>query len=111
MTDERSENYKKLRQAIIEKKQVIADYNDRSYCKLCPHVIGTTANGEERVLCYQFGGETSRGRIITGNSYRNWRCLDVSKLAFFSIEDGKWWTWTRRQAVSDCITFIDTEVS
>ena len=110
MSEERSETYKKLKQAIIEKKQVIANYNGR-YCKLCPHVIGTTANGKERFLCYQFGGETRRGRLITGNSYRNWQCLDVDKIALFDIADGKWWTWSRRQQVSDCITFIDIEVS
>lgn len=106
MSEERSETYKKLRQAIIEKKQVTAYYNER-YCKLCPHMIGTTANGKERVLCYQFGGKTSRGRHITGNSYRNWQCLDVEKIVLLAIEDGKWWTWDRRQQVSTCITFID----
>ena len=104
-----SATYRALRQAILEKKRVIADYDDH-YRKLCPHAIGTT-DGQERVLCYQFGGETSGGRLIRGNSYRNWQCFDVERIVLWETEEGKWWTWPRRMQTTDCISRVDIEVS
>jgi len=51
--------YDVIRQAIIDRQQVVCLYN--GYVReCCPHAIGTT-NGTARVLVYQFAGDSSRG--------------------------------------------------
>ena len=52
--------YRLFRQAIIEKKQVACVYKGHRR-ELCPHIIGHTG-GEEKVLAFQFAGETSTTR-------------------------------------------------
>ena len=54
--------YDLIRQAIIEKKQVVAIYNGHQR-EMCPHVIGTK-NGRQKALFYQFGGTSSSRPIV-----------------------------------------------
>ncbi len=53
-----SSTYILFRNAILAEQQVICIYDGRSR-QLCPHIIGTNKDGEEAVLAWQFGGESS----------------------------------------------------
>jgi hypothetical protein len=53
--------YTLFRNAILAEQQVVCRYDDRVR-ELCPHIIGTNRKGEEVVLAWQFGGQSS-GRL------------------------------------------------
>jgi len=50
--------YARFRSAILGEQQVVCLYDGRVR-ELCPHIIGTNRRGEEVVLAWQFGGESS----------------------------------------------------
>ena len=53
-----STTYTLFRSAILGEQQVVCLYDGRVR-ELCPHIIGTNRRGEEVVLAWQFGGESS----------------------------------------------------
>ena len=67
--------YELIKDAIINKKQVYADY-DGYPRELCPHVLGTK-NGVPQALFYQFGGSSSRG--LKGDR-SDWKCMILQKM-------------------------------
>jgi hypothetical protein len=81
-----SPTYTLFRSAILAEQQVVCSYEGR-HRELCPHIIGTNKSGEEVVLAWQFGGESS-GKLP------QWRCL-------------------RRAKVSDqtCVSRIDLDIN
>lgn len=104
----RSTNYLIIRNAIINKQQVIATYNAHVR-EMCPHVIGMK-NGKEQALFYQFGGSSSSGPIIP-NSPQNWRCLPIDGLSNIKVQDGAWHTSNNHSKAQKCVDDIDIEVT
>jgi hypothetical protein len=100
--------YQIIRNAILNKQQVIATY-DGCLREMCPHVIGHK-NGTEQALCYQFAGNTSKGPIKE-QSKNNWRCITISKLTNVSVKDGEWYTFENHSRPSTCVDTIDVEVA
>jgi hypothetical protein len=66
-----SPNYLLFREAILGEKQVTCRYQGL-YRELCPVIIGHM-RGQERLLAYQFGGQSKSGLPRGGE----WKCLDV----------------------------------
>lgn len=99
--------YNLLRQAILNKQQVIATYNGY-YREMCPHALGTK-NGKEHCLFYQFGGQSSSGSIIPG-AENNWRCIPVSGLTNVLVRVGEWHTAYNHSKRQTCIDHVDVEV-
>ena len=79
--------YQLVRQAILDKDQVIATYNRHSR-EMCPHVLGTK-NGRQQALFYQFGGTSSSGLSPDGSG-DNWRCIFINQLRDVSVRKGAW---------------------
>src|SRR5580704_1739311 len=65
--------YRLVRTAVMSKRPIRAIYHgwDRWFC---PHRLGRNHEGQIRVLCYQYGGETGSGLQAAG-SPANWRCV------------------------------------
>ena len=99
--------YDLLKQAILNKQQVIATYNGYRR-EMCPHALGKK-NGKEHCLFYQFAGESSSGPIIPGSD-KNWRCIPVNGLEDVTIRDGEWHTAHNHSRRQTCIDDIDVEV-
>ena len=78
-----SDTYNLIRQAILDKQQVIAEYLGRRR-EMCPHAIGTK-NGREKAIFLQFGGSSSSG---LGQPKDNWRCIFIDGLTDVSIGEG-----------------------
>ncbi len=100
--------YNLIRQAIIEKKQVVATYNGHQR-ELCPHVIGTK-NGRQQALFYQFGG-TSSSRPIVPGSKENWRCIPIEGLINVEIREGQWHTSSDHTQPQTCVDVVEVEVN
>src|SRR5579871_6849815 len=70
--------YRLIWTAIANKQPISAVYKDR-YRLFCPHRLGHNRQGEPRVLCYQYGGDSESGLAPVG-SPKNWRCVNFEKM-------------------------------
>lgn len=101
-------NYTAIRNAIINKQQVVAAYKGHIR-EMCPHVIGTK-NGREQALFYQFGGTSSSGNIVA-DSPQNWRCIPVEGLSDITVRSGLWYAASNHSQPQTCVDVIDVEVN
>ena len=98
--------YLTIREAILQRRQVIAIYKGYGR-EMCPHAIGTK-EGKAHVLCFQFGGESSKGLPPGGE----WRCFEVDELQNVSVREGPWHTAPNYSGWRQtCIDQVDVEVS
>jgi hypothetical protein len=75
--------YRLVWSAVASKRPIEARYHGRARL-LCPHRLGWNREGQLRVLCYQFGGESESG-LQTAGSPANWRCIVLEKLSGVSV--------------------------
>ena len=99
-----SDTYLLVRQAIIDKHQIVAGYKGHIR-EMCPHVIGTK-NGRLQALFFQFGG-TSSSDLPPGGQ---WRCVPIEGLEDVEVQAGEWHTAPNHSEPSSCIDAIDIEV-
>src|ERR1700733_14255617 len=71
--------YRLVRMAVVSKRPIRASYHGRDR-RFCPHRLGRNREGQIRVLCYQYGGESSSGLQADG-SPANWRWIALEKLS------------------------------
>lgn len=102
--------YLQLREAIIQKQQVIADYKGHHWV-MCPHAIGTGPNGNEQLMAYQFDGTSSKGDVKGLSASDKWRCLPIDGLTNVIVQDGEWHTGDNHSVSNTCIASLDIEVS
>ena len=98
-----SATYSLFRRAILAEKQVICTYGQLRR-ELCPHIIGTNKDGDEVVLAWQFGGESS-------GSLPQWRCLKVANVHDARARDGEWFAGGSHRATQSCVTRIDLDIN
>jgi hypothetical protein len=87
MTTSRPSAWAVLEQALLQRRPVAVRYQGRERI-LCPHVLGYK-NGRPRVLAYQAGGATSRGRLPEDPRQR-WRSMFVDEIEDPVLKDGPW---------------------
>lgn len=75
---------------MASKRPIAASYHGLPRL-FCPHGLGRNKEGELRVLCYQYGGESGSGLEAAG-SPSNWRCIVVEKLTGVKLLDDRWRT-------------------
>ena len=95
--------YTLFRNAILGEQQVDCSYDGRSR-ELCPHIIGTNKNGEEVVLAWQFGGESS-GRLP------QWRCLKLANVSDATARNGHWHAGGSHKTTQKCVSDIDLDIN
>ena len=71
--------YQLVRTAVVSKRPIRAIYHGRDRW-FCPHRLGRNHEGQIRVLCYQYGGDSDSGLQAAG-SPENWRCIALEKLS------------------------------
>lgn len=107
------DNYNLLRNAILNKKQVIAEYENRPR-EMFPHALGWK-DGKQKCLFYQFDGESTTRLIKKGANHKeNWTCTFVEKLLIKEIRDGEWFSASNYDLQSKhtlkCVENIDVYV-
>ena len=101
--------YEIIRNAILNKEQVIAHY-DGYPREMCPHVIGRK-DSREQALFYQFGGGSNSSLAPIG-SPKNWRCIEIAKLSEVSTRNGQWYTADNYSpSKQKCVDKVDVQVS
>lgn len=79
------EIYRLIRNAVTGRTPVSALYDSLPRL-LCPHRLGRNRSGQVRVLCYQYGGDSS-SRLEPIGSPANWRCMKLEKFSRVQLLD------------------------
>jgi hypothetical protein len=99
--------YRAVRTAVETRRPNSAVYHDRQRF-FCPHRLGRNKDGQLRVLCYQYGGESESGLKPVG-SPENWRCVAVDKLRSVELLDGLWRTAPHHSRPASCVVAADVD--
>ena len=99
--------YRTVRTAVETRRPIPAIYHDR-HRLFCPHRLGRNKDGQLRVLCYQFGGESESGLEPAG-SPANWRCIALDKLSGVELLNGSWQTAPNHSRPASCIVDADVD--
>jgi fatty-acyl-CoA synthase len=91
-------------QAMAARKQITCTYED-SYREICPHILGHS-NGQEKILAYQFGGQSRSGLPPEGE----WRCLWLSKVRNVQLREGPWHGGENHTS-QGCVKQVDLDVN
>jgi predicted nucleic acid-binding protein len=91
--------------AILRRQQVAFRYNGQER-EVCPYVLGHTA-GKERVLAYQFGGVSRRGRSAAGE----WRCFNLSDVHDAAVREGPWRGGAAHRRPQRCVDAVYVDVN
>jgi hypothetical protein len=98
-----SPTYTLFRNAILAEQQVTCSYAGHRR-ELCPHIIGANKDGEEAVLAWQFGGESS-GKLP------QWRCLKLANVRDARARDGRWHEGGSHKSEQSCVAAIDLDIN
>ena len=98
-----SATYTLFRNAILGEQQVVCLYDGRTR-ELCPHIIGTNKRGEEVVLAWQFGGDSS-------GPLPQWRCLKLANVSKARPRAGRWHEGRSHQKTQTCVSGIDLDIN
>ena len=96
--------YDQIKASMETQKPISCIYQDRIR-EVCVHTIGTK-NGQEKVLSFQFGGESSKGLPPGGE----WRCMFVDQISDVRIMEGDWHTRDDHSRPQTCVDEVDFEV-
>lgn len=101
-----SSTYNLVRQAIAQKRQVVAAYQGHIR-EMCPHCIGRGKEGQEQALFFQFAGGSASGLPPGGQ----WRCLELSALTNVQIREGEWHSGPSHKKPQTCVKDVDLEAA
>src|SRR3954470_7799929 len=98
--------YRIIWKAIRARKQIVCSYEHHPR-EVFAHILGYRASGEEAVLVFQVGGESSKSLSPAGE----WRCFDLDGIADIQVREGPWRGGSRHRQAQTCIRFVDVEVN
>ena len=99
--------YRLVRTAVDSKRPIRAVYHGRDRW-FCPHRLGRNHQGQVRVLCYQYAGESESGLQADG-SPANWRCIALEKLSRVELLEGAWRTAPNHSRPQTCVVEVDVD--
>jgi hypothetical protein len=70
--------------------------------------LGRNREGQLRVLCYQYGGESQSGLQRAG-SPANWRCVALDKLTRVRLLEDAWHTAPNHSRPTSCVIDADMD--
>jgi len=100
-----SANYRLFEQAMRMRKQIVCVY-DGYPRELCPIILGHSQE-HEKVLTYQFGGQSKSGLPPQGQ----WRCLFLSKVSNVQLREGPWISGASHTQPQGCVEIVDLDVN
>jgi|SRR5688572_399794 hypothetical protein len=100
--------YGLIRRAVTERQPISALYDRLPRLLLCPHRLGRNSARQARVLCYQYGGESST-ELEPSGSLANWRCMKLEKFSRVEVLEGLWHTAPNHSRPQTCVTDMDVD--
>jgi hypothetical protein len=102
------EIYRLICAAVANRHPIGASYHGLPRL-FCPHRLGRNKEGELRLLCYQYGGESESGLEQAG-SPANWRCIVLEELRRVNLVlDEVWHTAPNHSRPASCVVKADID--
>ena len=101
------EIYRLIWTAVANKRPIEARYH-KCPRLFCPHRLGGNREGQLRVLCYPYGGESESGLQPPG-SPANWRCVALEKLKQVRLLEDAWHTAPNHSRPASCVVDPDID--
>ncbi len=101
------EIYRLVWNAVASKRPIEARYHGHARL-FCPHRLGRNKDGQLRVLCYQYGGESASGLKRPG-SPENWRCIVLEKLSGVRVLEDRWRSGPNHSRPASCVVDADID--
>jgi hypothetical protein len=92
----------------VANKQPMEALSQGQYRLFCPHRLGRNREGQLRVLCFQYGGE-SRSGLNPLDSSANWRCIALEKLTRVNLVEDAWRTAPNHSRPASCVVEADID--
>ena len=99
--------YRLVRTAVVCKHPIRAIYQGHERW-FCPHRLGRNHEGQVRVLCYQYAGE-SRSGLQTAGSPENRRCIALEKLHRVELLEDAWHTAPNHSRPQTCVAEVEVD--
>jgi len=99
--------YRLVRTVVVSKRPIRALYRRRERW-FCPRRLGRNREGQARVLCYQYRGESVSGLQAAG-SPANWRCVALEKLSGVELVEDTWHTAPNHSRPQTCVAEVDVD--
>jgi hypothetical protein len=97
--------YALFRRAILDRKLIVCLYRGKRR-EIAPHILGFK-NRIEKVLVFQFGGETN-SKLPPGGE---WRCFALKDVEDVTTMDGAWRSGGSHSVMQVCIDIVDVDVN
>jgi len=91
--------------AILDRKQVTFTYQEL-YREVCPYILGHTKEAE-KLLGFQFGGESGRGLPPGGE----WRCFSLAGISDIKTRGGRWHGESEHRRTQHCVEVVYVDVN
>jgi hypothetical protein len=101
-----SATYELFLGAMRARKQVVCVYQGHRR-EVCPILLGRTGL-EEKSLVFQFGGDTSEGRMRPPG---DWKCLILKNVRDVVLRDGPWHAGDSHSAAQSCMKMVEYDVN
>ena len=98
--------YRLLAWAIENKRPVVCRYRESSR-EICPIILGQNKDGEDSVLVWQTGGDTSKGPLRKPS----WKCFVLQNVAEMAISEGDWQAGSSHQEQQVCVKDVDYDAN
>jgi predicted nucleic acid-binding protein len=100
-----SATFRLLHRAILDQQQVVCTHRGKRR-EFCPYILGHKTEAE-RLLAFQFGGESMR-RLPAGGE---WRCFKVADLRDVELRDGPWRGSSGHTTKQRCVDTVYIDVN
>jgi hypothetical protein len=97
--------YELFLEAMRSRRQVVCMFQGRRR-EVCPVILGHT-DGKERVLAFQFAGESSKPLPPGGQ----WRCLTLDEVSYVQLRAGPWRAGTEHGTSQTCVAEVDYDIN
>jgi hypothetical protein len=101
------EIYQLVWTAVANKRPMEAIYQGR-HRLFCPHRLDRNKEGQLRVLCYQYSGDSQTGLQASGPPM-NWRCVALERLSRVKLAEGDWHTAPNHSRPASCVAEADID--
>ncbi|MEP7239910.1 MAG: hypothetical protein ABI697_03390 [Devosia sp.] len=101
-----SPTYDLFLRAMRDRQQVVCHYQGLRR-EICPVLLGRTRL-EEKSLVFQFGGETSRGRVSPPG---DWKCLRLDLVSDPVLQAGPWHAGTHHSMPQHCMRMVEYDAN
>ena len=91
--------------AIARRTPILCHYEGHRR-EICPIIVGHS-DGQEKALVWQYGGETSKGRLRTAE----WKCFALEKVRGVEVIEGVWQAGLSHRQSQSCVKQVDYDAN